>query len=372
MKLLFAGDVILQGDRLDVSEAVDVNVFDYRFVNFEAPCCRTSEKKAVKAGPSLCQSEAALAAVCDAGFNVAALANNHMMDYGLEAAMHTADLFHSRGVLTCGLGRDREEAMRPVLLEKDGEKIAILNLAEGQFGAIRRDGDSGYAWIMDEMSTGGVHNLVDRGYKVIVFAHAGLEDMQHPLPEWQAVYRRFIDAGAYLVVAAHPHIAQGWETYKGRRIYYSLGNFAFDREILDEKSRKQWHRGLMLVVDTVRDVCDIIPTVYQNGKILREEASDFQDYLAECCRVLESSTELARQADMTAERCWQAFYRDYYLTAFPIGKRDILRFLWQKLRRHKITRPINALMLYHNLLIETHRWVVMRYLTCQKVEELEK
>lgn len=372
MKLLFAGDVILQHDKLDISEAVDVNTFDYRVVNFEAPCRREGDKKAIKVGPNLCQSEAALGAVCEVGFNVAALANNHMMDYGLEAAMYTADLFRSRSVLTCGLGRNRVEAMRPLLLEKGGEKIAILNLAEGQFGAIRRDEDSGYAWIMDEMSTGGVHTLANRGYKVIVFAHAGLEDMPHPLPEWQAVYHRFIDAGAYFVVATHPHIAQGWELYRGRRIYYSLGNCAFDREINDEESRKQWHRGLMLTVDTASDAFDIIPTVYKNGKVFREEASDFHDYLEKCCQVIERPMELARQADMTAAKCWQAFYRDYYLMSFPLGKKDILRFLWQKIRRQKITRSVNELMFYHNVLIETHRWVVMRYLTCQKVEEWDK
>jgi poly-gamma-glutamate synthesis protein (capsule biosynthesis protein) len=53
--------------------------------------------------------------------------------------------------------------------------------------------------------------------------------MNYPLPELRTVYQEFVDLGADAVIASHPHVPQGWETYKGRPIYYSLGNFFFDK-----------------------------------------------------------------------------------------------------------------------------------------------
>ena len=65
------------------------------------------------------------------------------------------------------------------------------------------------------------------GNIVVVMMHWGSELDTVPRPWQQAMGRKFIDAGADAVVAAHPHVLQGIERYKGRYIAYSLGNFAF-------------------------------------------------------------------------------------------------------------------------------------------------
>lgn len=206
---------------------------------------------------------------------------------------------------------------------------------------------------------------MSEGYKVIVFAHAGLEDEIYPLPEWQDVYRAFIDAGAYAVVATHPHIVQGWEVYQGRRIYYSLGNFAFDKE----NATLEWQRGMILSIDTKKDEFMEILTRYENGKVLRENSSELKALLKENCRVISDRQKLENIANETAVRLWKVFYRDYYLWAFPIGIRGIIRGIISKLRRKRFPRQVNELMLYHNLAIETHNWVVRRYLMEQYRKE---
>lgn len=63
---------------------------------------------------------------------------------------------------------------------------------------------------------------------VAVYAHWGEE--YATTTEYQRDFaRRFIDAGADAVFGSHPHVIQDHEVYKGKNIYYSLGNFIFDQ-----------------------------------------------------------------------------------------------------------------------------------------------
>ena len=62
---------------------------------------------------------------------------------------------------------------------------------------------------------------------VAVFIHWGVEKKQTPENYQKEMGRKFIDAGADIVVGSHPHVLQEIEYYNGGVIYYSLGNFAF-------------------------------------------------------------------------------------------------------------------------------------------------
>lgn len=75
------------------------------------------------------------------------------------------------------------------------------------------------------------------------------------MPENIARYRDFIGYGADGVIAAHPHCPQGWEEYKGKPIFYSLGNFFFNsKEGYDYRAtnRPHWYDGLCVVM-TITD-----------------------------------------------------------------------------------------------------------------------
>jgi poly-gamma-glutamate synthesis protein (capsule biosynthesis protein) len=63
---------------------------------------------------------------------------------------------------------------------------------------------------------------------VIPFMHWGWERETEPTARQRQLARTMIDAGADIVVGSHPHVTQGTETYRGRPIIYSLGNFVFD------------------------------------------------------------------------------------------------------------------------------------------------
>ncbi len=68
------------------------------------------------------------------------------------------------------------------------------------------------------------------GATVVVLAHGGFEYGQKPSRAARALYARFVDAGAALVLGSHPHLLQGCEARSGSLIAYSLGNFLFTEE----------------------------------------------------------------------------------------------------------------------------------------------
>ena len=66
---------------------------------------------------------------------------------------------------------------------------------------------------------------------MVVLIHWGIEREEKPQEYQRALAKRYIDAGADLVIGSHPHVLQGIEYYKGKPIFYSLGNFVFGSSI---------------------------------------------------------------------------------------------------------------------------------------------
>ena len=94
MKLLFAGDVVLNDKykQLDTSSLFNHSDYDFCICNFEAPVKSNDDFPLKKIGPSLFQPKSSLDKVVKSGFNVVALANNHMLDFGFSAALKTKSL----------------------------------------------------------------------------------------------------------------------------------------------------------------------------------------------------------------------------------------------------------------------------------------
>lgn len=86
---------------------------------------------------------------------------------------------------------------------------------------------------------------------MFVLPHDGIEYIDAPMPETIARYRDFIDYGADGVFGAHPHCPQGWEEYKGKPIFYSLGNFFFNSKkdtLYRAINRPHWYEGRCVVL----------------------------------------------------------------------------------------------------------------------------
>lgn len=71
----------------------------------------------------------------------------------------------------------------------------------------------------------------------VLYTHWGTEFSDTPNEKDRALAHQFIDAGADMVIGSHPHVLQTKETYQGKTIYYSLGNFIFD-QYFDLRTRR--------------------------------------------------------------------------------------------------------------------------------------
>ena len=196
------------------------------------------------------------------GVDVAGVANNHALDYGKDAYTDTLSTLHSAGIPTVGGGNSYNEAAAPAVLNKNGETFAIL--------ATSRVIPSG-SWNIDNSTPGMLttydpNELIAKIKKakasynhVLVEVHWGKEYADHPEDYQVDFAHKYIDAGADAVIGMHPHVLQGIEFYKGKPIFYSLGNFMFFKNTNPLAAVK-----LNISGDSIS--CHIIPAYANNSK----------------------------------------------------------------------------------------------------------
>ena len=229
------GDIINKErtDGLVCSEGLSeiINSADYAVCNFEAPI-KGYGKPEPKPGVHHCQIAETITGLKKQGFSLLLLANNHMFDFGKPALAATLRKAKDNNLDTLGAGLNSEEAYLPLIKIINGLKIGMLNACEAQYGEINSEGKevkAGYAWISDPIIEKNIIKLRKECDFVFVFSHAGLEHFPIPQREWRTKYRHFCDLGADIVIGAHPHVPQGFEKYGKSIIFYSLGNFYFNK-----------------------------------------------------------------------------------------------------------------------------------------------
>lgn len=159
-----------------------------------------------------------------AGFTAAAIANNHVNDFGTEGFASTMKTLHEAGIRAAAGGET-------TVLNVKGKKIALLAFSFWRW--------PGSASILDiPAATEAVREAKKDNSLVLVSFHGGAEgpDAMHVSDTWERFAweqrgnvvrfsRAVIDAGADIVIGHGPHVLRAMEVYKGKLIAYSLGNF---------------------------------------------------------------------------------------------------------------------------------------------------
>jgi len=172
-----------------------------------------------------------------AGFSIMSLANNHTPDFGEKGLKDTFNFLESVGIKYVGAGRNEQEAYQPVYIEKRGLKFAFLAYNDTDVvptyyeASVNR---AGTAFMRIDKMTEAVKEAKQKTDFVIVSMHAGIEYVEKPNNSQTNFARAAIDAGADLVIGHHPHVVQTLEKYKGKYVFYSLGNFVFDQPQSEE------------------------------------------------------------------------------------------------------------------------------------------
>ena len=166
----------------------------------------------------------------NAGLDYVSLANNHIRDAGATGLLQTIANVKKRGIRYSGAGKDAIAARTPAILEAAGTKVAILGydaIAGGYHATATKVGSAG-------LSAKAVKADVAKARAagadlVIVYPHWGTEYDATPFANQRTLAEMIIDNGADMIIGNHAHWAAAMEVYKGKPIWYSLGNLVFDQ-----------------------------------------------------------------------------------------------------------------------------------------------
>ena len=247
VRLLFAGDVYLSDHVLEAYDAAggidgvlsqgyqaEIQAADYFMTNEEFPFSTRGTPAPDKQFTFRVHPEK-VKLMQEMGIDLVTLANNHALDYGRDAMLDTIDTLDRAGIRHVGAGKNLAEARKPAIVELNGRTFAFI-------GATRVYPEADWAAGTD---SAGMFSAYDGGAQlaeevkaakqqadyVIAYVHWGIEREETPNEVQKSIAHRLVDAGADLVVGAHPHVLQGIEYYQGVPIAYSLGNFVFGSSI---------------------------------------------------------------------------------------------------------------------------------------------
>lgn len=373
MKILIAGDYC---DRYRVTSLIEQedyqNLFsqikpivescDYRIVNFEFPVVVDAGSPIPKCGPNLKGQKKAVDAIKYAGFNICTLANNHILDQGEKCCLSTKQLLESSGIKTVGAGKNSADASNILYLKIKDEVLGVINCCEHEF-SIANESSAG-ANPLDPIAQYYTIKEAKRiADYVVVIVHGGHEHYQLPSPRMQETYRFFVDAGADAVVNHHQHCYSGYEQYKGKPIYYGLGNFLFDDP---HKRNDIWNEGFMLelVLEKERDIeFKLYPYSQCNEKaeihlLDSIEKDRFYKRIKELNDIISHPSELKRQHKQMMEDT----YKEYELIFQPLHTR-ITDALFRRGMWPSILNKRQKLLFYNFIACESHVERLLNVLT---------
>lgn len=263
LNLLFVGDVMLDrsvrswGERegydfIFENSSKEFDAYDAVIANLEGPVTdlpSVSQYTSIDdaANTQFTFAPQALEALVSSGVTHIHLGNNHILDFGRSGLWSTER--YVRGTPAQFFGDINGRVNRPLYIDESGIRVALVSynqfLGNGSEELLRTIEEAGrYADIVVVYTHWGEEYLYKQPKYIIDRAHA------------------FIDAGADMVIGSHPHVVAEHEVYRGKHIYYSLGNFVFDQ---------YWDRS-------VRCGMALSVTIDQDGEIaIREHTTSFKN-----------------------------------------------------------------------------------------------
>ncbi len=185
-------------------------------------------------------------ALKQAGITVVSTANNHAFDYGMRGLAETIDFLDAAGVHSTGSSKDSVGFFAPALIQRNGITLGFVAYTEF---VNQRGNWQGRISIFDAVrARREIEALKDAADIIVASYHGGAEYVDTPSKYTISQMRQLIDFGADVVIGHHPHVPQGVEQYRGKRIFHSLGNFLF------LQPQREWtQKSFAVAMELVRD-----------------------------------------------------------------------------------------------------------------------
>ncbi len=240
LSVVFGGDIMAHDDQLASAYYAEDSTWDFRMwfdeidhlfqaadlcvANLEVPL----GVKPYKGYPSFGSPLEFARDLKSAGFNLLMTANNHSSDRQRAGIIRTCEILDSLEIPNTGMwvSKDEREKRTPLIIEKNGFRLAFLNYTYGTNGSPHPDLIS--HMLEYQMKSDIEFAKTKSPDKVIVFLHWGKEYQSFPTEKQKQLVEKLYDWGADYIIGAHPHVIQPIEwtkdTDKERFVAWSLGN----------------------------------------------------------------------------------------------------------------------------------------------------
>lgn len=345
---------LLFNDILPIIRESDISV-----TNLESPLIETGHPIA-KTGPNLKSPLKSIEALKYAGFDLVTLANNHLMDYGEEGLQSTIKVCEENGIRHLGAGENLSKASEAQLFNIKGTRVAFINCCENEWSTT-----TGVAPGCNPLDEIGLYYQIKeakgKSDYVIVMIHGGNENYEYPSPRMKNLYRWFIDLGVDAVVGHHTHCFSGYEVYREKPIFYSLGNFLFD----GKQRTSSWNAGAAVKITLNSKQIDFELYPYsqcdENVGIKLLDGTDKQNWL--CCEQRKSEVI---QNDALLQAKFDAYVSSVEKQYSSYLEQSSCSLIQAAKNRGVIPRNVRGRkkLLYLNILrSEAHRDVVLKVLS---------
>jgi poly-gamma-glutamate capsule biosynthesis protein CapA/YwtB (metallophosphatase superfamily) len=268
VRLNFFGDVSLQDVKhdtfsIDPSITKLIDDADCNIANLEGPLTYSADGMPYQ---SILRKAEPVKSELVNMFDIFSLANNHIMDFKMAGLLDTIVFLRSLNKGYFGVGLSRSESFQPFTTDVKKTPVAFLG-----FTRWHRAGRKAAGTTPDDVRqlSRRVCELSRLGYFVIVYAHWNYEYIDYPAPQNRRIARKLIDAGADLILGSHPHVIQGYEKYRGKFIFHSLGNFIFNLPLYNDDWRLKQTFVLTINVNEDKTYTHEITPVYTDASSLR-------------------------------------------------------------------------------------------------------
>lgn len=296
---------VLAGKSSEILSAIKpaLDDCDLSVVQFETPLTN-AETPIIKNGPNLKCPPECVDFVKAGGFDIAALANNHIGDFGPGPVMETIKILENNGIKNVGAGKNLESAEKPLIVSIKGMKIAFINIAENEFG-MAGSSKPGAAPLDPLNNIRVIRETAVQADHVIVIMHGGNECNPLPSPRVIKTCRAFADAGAHAVVNIHAHCPQGIEIWNGTPILYCPGNFYFPTPWQQFELKSFWWNGFIIKLAFDKQAAfslEIMPYTFgftpeKIVPLTGEKKNSFCKYMAKISKIIQDPDEVQRYFD---------------------------------------------------------------------------
>ena len=228
-------------------------------------------------------------ALANSGINCLVTANNHSADCSADGVERTIDVLDRYGIKHTGTFKDGED-ITPLILEKNGVKLAILNYTYGVENRVFPNPHT-VNFIGDESDIpdtkphpkninfkrigSDIIQAKSVADKVVVFFHWGDQYKIEPNENQVSLKEFCFIKGADIVIGAHPHVVQPsfWDKKNDTYVAYSLGNF------MGYQSQSKTSKGMVVKINISRDKIESVEENLVTTRLYPINLTPYMEYV---------------------------------------------------------------------------------------------